>query len=465
MKSKLNILLAALTFAGVSAYAAQTIIAVSPNLPDKQAKEDIYRAVLMVALQDAKPGDTVQVLDGWNIKPVATFTIPNHNAYARDPKARAKAMQAPIQAFNAWMAAETSANPSAQVPIGGARVPAVFEYCATHTDLAKTGGTLALICSTIYDDPAEPAFSMKDGYYPSDSHLDSVRAESVFGLKDDGKRFDGITVHWVNVGGTYLDDGHRAAVDRWWTLYVQKQGAVLASCDATPATVFDRMRKEVRTPIQNVAAISGDKLEMRHAPIRIRVNEAPPPPAVVPTTTPPPAPASEAVTPPVQPVPARQPSLHFMLREDVETQPLNATVVQGCRIGIRWPGNRDIDIYVRPAPGAKELFYGVNRSPQGIHIKDWQTSPDVDNNGFETVELAGAVDLRQLTIGINFYAGDSSPGGVDGTLRIEVNGKVFQSPFHVAATHGNRGGDRDGNARFRSQYWTTLDPLVVTRQR
>lgn len=465
MKSKLHAQLAALMFATVSAYAAETIVAISPNLPDKQVKEDVYRAVLTVALQDAKPGDTVQVLDGWNVKPVATFTVPGHNAYARDPKARAKAMQVPIQAFNTWMAAETPGQPSARIPIGGARVPAVFEYCATHTDLAKTGGKLTLICSTIFDDPAEPAFSMKDGFYPSDSHLDAVRAESVFGLKDDAKRFDGIAVHWVNVGCTYVDDGHRAAVERWWTLYSQKQGAILASCDATPATVFDRMRKEVRTPIQNAAAISGGKLEMRHAPIRIRVNEAPPPPANVPTTTPPPVPAGQAATPPVQSVPAQQPSLHFMLRKDVETQPLNATVVQGCRIGIRWPGNRDIDIYVRPAPGAKELFYGVNRSPQGIHIKDWQTSPDVDNNGFETVELAGIVDFRQLTIGINFYAGDASPGGVDGTLRMEVNGKVYQTPFHVQATHGNRGGDRDGNARFRSQYWTVLDPLVVTRQR
>jgi hypothetical protein len=154
-----------------------------------------------------------------------------------------------------------------------------------------------------------------------------------------------------------------------------------------------------------------------------------------------------------------------MLRRDVESRPLNGAKVENCRIGIRWPGQRDLDLYVRPYPSADELYYQHNRSRDGIHVKDWLTSPDVDNNGFETVELHGSVDLSKLTLGVNFYAGAPSPGGVDGTVRIETGGKVFEAPFHVSAPDGNRGADRSPSARARSAYWIVLDPLAITKQR
>ena len=88
----------------------------------------------------------------------------------------------------------------------------------------------------------------------------------------------------------------------------------------------------------------------------------------------------------------------------------------------------------------------------------------MDNNGFETVELRGRVDLSKLTVGVNFYDGAPSPGGVDGTIRIEADGKVFESPFHVNAPTGNRGADRSSTARARSAYWIVLDPLAITKQ-
>ena len=105
----------------------------------------------------------------------------------------------------------------------------------------------------------------------------------------------------------------------------------------------------------------------------------------------------------------------------------------------------------------------MNRSREGIHVKDWLTSPEVDNNGFETVEIRGPVDLRQLTIGVNFYDGDPIAAGVDGTIRIEAGGRVYQSPFHLRASRGNGGGDSAG--RLHSPFWTVLDPMVITKQR
>ena len=443
---------------GVS-HAEQTIIAISPALPDLTTKNEVYKSVLTAALSDLAPGDSLQILDGWDVRSIATLTIPSHNAYARDPKARAKVMQQHIQAFNQWLTADSSARPT--VPANGLRVPAIFEFCATHADLATAKGRLVLVGSTIYDDPAEPAFSMKDGYYPSDGHLSVSRQDSVFGLKDATDRLQGVIVHWASLGAQYQDDGNKASVERWWTLYCQVQGSVLASCDNSAATVFQRFKARSHSAIVRATLETDGKLEMRHAPIRIRV---PAKAATQPVDTTSPA-APEVSTPPAPEIPqaSAAPDINFMLTPATTEKPLEATVVQNCRIGIRWPGNCDIDLYVRPAPGREELYYGHNRSPDGIHVKDWLTSPDVDNNGFETVELRGQVDLSKLTLGVNFYAGVRQSGGVTGQIRIETGGKVFQSAFHLRATSGNRG--QDSVNRTRSAYWVVLDPLAITKQR
>lgn len=461
MKPKSTTILAALLM-GCSGVmnAEQTVIAISPALPDLATKNVVYKSILTAALSDIAPGDSIQILDGWDVKSVATLTVPSHQAYARDPKARAKAMQQSVQAFSQWLTTESAARTT--IPANGLRVPAIFEFCATHADLATAKGRLVLIGSTIYDDPSEPAFSMKDGYYPSDAHLATTRQESVFGLKDATNRLEGVIVHWASVGAQYQDDGNRSAVERWWTLYCQTQGCILASCDNAAATVFQRFKNGSRTPFMRASLETDGKLEMRHAPIRIRVPGITQTPQPVDSTTPaaPDLPAL-AAAPAAQP--SAGPDINFMLRQDINQQPLEAQVVENCRIGIRWPGDCDIDLYVRPTPGSEELFYGHQRTREGIHVKDWLTSPDVDNNGFETVELRGRVDLSKLTLGVNFYAGKPQRGGVNGQIRIETGGKVFQSDFHVRASTGN--GGQDKARRASSTYWVILDPLVITKQR
>ena len=80
------------------------------------------------------------------------------------------------------------------------------------------------------------------------------------------------------------------------------------------------------------------------------------------------------------------------------------------KIGVRWgdndPAARDIDLdlYVLARPGVKELSYRRMRTPEGWLYKDWLTSPSVAN-GFETVELTGETDLRQLGVAVNSTLG------------------------------------------------------------
>jgi hypothetical protein len=432
-----------------AAQAKETIVALSPDIADREIKNKVYTQVLTMALQDLAPGDQLIVLDGYHVKPIADFKIPAHAAYAKNPKARAEAMKASIQDFTAWMKKE---DPESQALSDySLRAPMLFQYCAKNTTVAKDNGAIILVGSLIYDDPAESAFSMKDGFYPSDAHLAVTRQESVYGLQEMKNTLENVPVYWVAAGSTFQDDGNRSSVERWWTLYCQTMGAVLASCDVSADPVLTSFRNRDTTAITSAQAEKEGKLEMRHAPIRIRVQvEEKTPPSAVPT--------AETNRTDIN----ETPDAAFMTATQLSTDPIPTTEVENCRIGIRWPGKRDIDLYVLPFAGAEELYFRHQRSPQGIHVKDWLTSPEVENNGFETVEIRGKIDLSRMSIAANFYAGEKSPEGVNGVIRIQAHGRIYEAPFHINASTGNKGAQ--SAQRASSPHWTIIHPLKVLRK-
>ncbi len=145
--------------------------------------------------------------------------------------------------------------------------------------------------------------------------------------------------------------------------------------------------------------------------------------------------------------------LEFMLKDPGKAEKLKNPVVTGpVRIGIKWAGLRDLDLYVIPRPGAKELFYNRTRTPEGSLEKDW-SSPE-GTMGYETVELTGSLDLRELGAAINFYRGDKALGGPRATIRLEAAGHLFEKEIHIPAESGNRGEDRNAKT---SSTWTKVD--------
>lgn len=139
-----------------------------------------------------------------------------------------------------------------------------------------------------------------------------------------------------------------------------------------------------------------------------------------------------------------------------ETTPPPATVGK-LKIGIRWTSDVDIDLYVRPRAGAVELYYGRNRSSDGVHNKEFESSP-ANSKGFETVECYSDVDLKNVEAAVNFYSG-TSPGGVKGIIRVLFNDKLYESPFRIMASSGNRGDA--ASRRGGSDYWQTIDLLQI----
>ena len=124
------------------------------------------------------------------------------------------------------------------------------------------------------------------------------------------------------------------------------------------------------------------------------------------------------------------------------------------KIGIRWQGNLDLDLYARADPRAERLYFEQPRAAEGYYYKDHRTSPDRE---YEFVEFTRPVDLHAVEAAVSFYQG-SAPGGAEGEVRLEFDGRIYSGRFRIEADHGNQGREGAGQAPF----WTRLDvPQVL----
>jgi hypothetical protein len=127
------------------------------------------------------------------------------------------------------------------------------------------------------------------------------------------------------------------------------------------------------------------------------------------------------------------------------------------KIGIRWKGDVDIDLYAQPARGTETLYFEHVRSPEGYYFKDHRSSPDRE---FEFIEFESPVNVWEVEANINFYEG-IAPGGAAGEVRIEFDGRIYSDTFQIAAEQGNHGRSGRGQERF----WTTVDVPGVLKLR
>ena len=79
---------------------------------------------------------------------------------------------------------------------------------------------------------------MVDGYFPSDGHLLASREQSVFGLQSREKSLQNVTVHVGWFGDPWVSAVHQEKIARFWTLYLEGQGASLATFCGDLPTLF-----------------------------------------------------------------------------------------------------------------------------------------------------------------------------------------------------------------------------------
>jgi hypothetical protein len=123
------------------------------------------------------------------------------------------------------------------------------------------------------------------------------------------------------------------------------------------------------------------------------------------------------------------------------------------KIGIRWKGDIDLDLYSSATPDSETLFFEHTRAPEGYYFKDHRSSPDRE---YEFIEFESPVDVYRVQSDINFYKGEA-PNGPDGEIRIEFEGRIYSSHFAIEAPHGNKG--RTGSSQGR--YWAHIDVPAI----
>lgn len=407
------------------AYSADIVVALSPwNQADTTKAQ--AKTVLQFLTQ-LEPGHTVILMDGYRLSTIGEFTIPENPAY-RGAKARLAVNRKAVAALFKFAGHATPPGaPGQPTVVGALRLPQLLHHIAENI---ATGDTLdvMLLGSPLYDDPKESAFSMAQGAFPSDGHLFAGRDKTPFGASDNAELFKTLRVHiGYDAESGFRDDRHRHFVKRFWTLYTERLGGKLVTFTGDLPSVLRGVQNHAEPLAHQYEPVQTDKLEM----IRI--------------------------------VPAKVKKSVF--ERDLTDAPLPASSLRRAKnveIGISWDCQScDLDLYARPFPGTQLLYYAKPTSREGQYWKDHKRSPR-PTGGYEIIAFSVPLDLQALKIAVNFYNGNA-PHGVDGELRLSVDGRTYARNFHIKAKGGNSGRDINQaiNDSKNTAHSLAIDPLLL----
>lgn len=426
----------AVAFMLTPAVADNFIIGLPKDGGDKKALE----AAISSIFTGMKPGDTLGVFNAVDRQRLTQINLPKDEAQANQ-RLRLKLFGAQLAPVGAFMASAGTATATAHPSNIG--FPLLLRELGNTVLPTVPDKTLEVmvIGSAKYDDKREPKFSMLQGHFPTDGHLLVDDTVSPFGASNRAGTLKGATVHFCVTDKEWIDDLHRQRVQRFWTLYVEKLGGKLATFTPDMALCTQRLLAKNTDGGERYTV---DPRQTKAEMLRIvrgsnRTSEAP-------TATPPQSAAFE------------QGSQFMNQGVAISTTPPASTVGR-VKVGIRWDCKTcDLDLYARASATAPFLFWSHQVSPEGRHQKDWLSSPDAENQ-HEYIDFPRPVDLNALEVYLHFYEG-RSPGGARGTLRIWIEGKVYEQAFVLPATVGNQ----RANSRpdlMRGPEWLKIDARQV----
>lgn len=392
------------------------VIGLTPFL-EKSAKDDVFRRIVAMVLEDLPQKSSLAIYDAYHLTNITRLEIPDVRAFASG-KTRANQFREQVGHLRSFLAADHERPKVARLKFDQAvRMPQFLDFLSENLGVSDPAAVL-IIGSPLYVDAKEPGFSMAEGYFPSDGHLLATRDESPFGLKDRSEALKNYTVHFGYLGDPWVSAVHQEKIARFWTLYTERQGARLATFCGDLATLFAAAKNKSNTREMRYEFDEGNtKIEM----LRVTRDVA----------------AADWIT------------------RDVLSNPRPAPptkMVGPMKIGIRWKGEIDLDLYASASADASMLFFENTRVAEGYYFKDHRNSPDRE---YEFVEFEALVDVNRVQARINFYKGEApSPRG---EVRIEFDGRIYSGEFAIAARHGNKG--REGTSQ--TEYWAPIDVPAV----
>src|SRR5882672_10677194 len=159
-------------------------VGISPFL-DKAVKDDVYRSIVRLLVEDLPLNSSLAVYDAFELKTITHIDLPDARVF-HSPKTRANQFAGAIRELKQFLAQEHTAPTNAHLKFEEAiRLPQFLDFLAENFHSTNVQPTVLLIGSPLYQDAREPAFSMVDGYFPSDGHLQASREQSVYGFSGD----------------------------------------------------------------------------------------------------------------------------------------------------------------------------------------------------------------------------------------------------------------------------------------
>ena len=403
------------------------VIGISPFL-DKAVKDDVYRSIVRLLVEDLPLDSSLVVYDAFELKTITRVALPEARVF-HSPKTRANQFAGAIRELKQFLARENVAPTNGHLKFEEAiRLPQFLDFLAENLHASNVQPVVLLIGSPLYQDAREPGFSMVDGYFPSDGHLQASREQSIFGLTANPATMPSIAIHWLYFHDPWVSDLHKEKVTRFWTLYLERRGAQLAAFTSDLPGALQSFQHNAPGTSATSKNWTVDTTQSKIEMLRVSRNVE----------------IADWLT-------------RGTLSETADSPP--TTLVGPMKIGIRWKHNIDLDLYATPRHGAETLYFQHIRSPEGYYYKDHRSSPGRE---YEFIEFESPVDAREVEAFVNFYKG-LCPGGPRGEVRIEFDGRIYGAAFSISSEEGNLG--RTGQSQ--QEFWTRIpvqEILKISRQ-
>lgn len=370
---------------------ADTLVLLSPFQTKQAAQQDFITAVTL--LTEADLGETITVINGEDATTIATLSVPEDKRLA-SYNARINHNLTGIAALKQFME-------SAHV---GERSEGAINLPFTLGEIARyhRHSSDILVMATARFDINGISQDIIDGdRILKDSNIGQSPQQGIFGTQGIEERLKGFRIHWL-LSAPLTDNHYRKTVHRYWHLWLHHQRAELVSFTQDKNTVL-RLLKD------NAPAL----------------------------------PMNDVLQVPVEPKTTAAPTNKPLFSLPVSITALDAAAwhrPQKVRIGIRWQGDVDLDIYAATSINQQPVYFANPSNAAARHFKDVLQGSDNKAELYETIEFYRPVNLCTLVIGINHYSG-ASQHPVQGVLRTEIGNKVYETAFTFARSKGNRGTD------------------------
>ena len=396
------------------------VIGLTPFL-ENSAKDDIYRRIVGMILEDLPQKSSLAIYDAYNLTNITRLEVPDLRAF-QSGKTRANQFKEQIFALKQFLASRAQTPRRQETQFRSRHSLSAIHGFPGRKRRRRRASHRIVIGSPLYVDHKEPAFSMVDGYFPSDGHLLASRDQSVFGTKSRTEALQNFTVHFGYIGDPWVSAIHREKIARFWTLYLERKAHISATFCGDLATLFNAARKWHAGRAKYAFQIDPPqtKVEMLRITPRCRRRRI----------------GSRATLSPARA--RRRPRTR---RPNENRHPLEGR-------------HRSRSVRERQPRCGNDFFRTHPRARKVTTSKTIAVSPERE---YEFIEFETPVDVNRVQADINYYKGESPNRPRMAKFVEEFEGRIYSGQFPIEATHGNKG--RAGSSQTR--YWARIDVPAI----